>query len=161
VEAHGGGYRVLLDAKPIRTPHGAEQVVPTEALAQALAEEWRLQGDVVDPARFVLRDLADYAIDHIRPRRSEIAAGLLAYGETDTLCYRADPDEPLYGRQRELWEPLLTAFEKRHDVAFERVSGIVHRPQPAATLARLRGLLETHDEFALSALSALAPLAAS
>jgi chaperone required for assembly of F1-ATPase len=77
------------------------------------------------------------------------------------LCYRADPDEPLYRRQQALWEPLLAALEARHGVKLERVSGIVHRTQPSETLAKLRAVLETRDDFTLAALSALAPLAAS
>jgi chaperone required for assembly of F1-ATPase len=161
VEPGDGCYRVTLDGRPIRTQGGSPLVVPTLALAQALAEEWRAQGEEVDPQAFALRDLADYAIDHVRPERAAAIGKLLAYAETDTLCYRADPDEPLYRRQQTLWEPLVAAFENHHGVRFERVSGVIHRPQPAATLERLRAILERHDDFTLSALSTLAPLAAS
>ena len=155
------GFRVLLDGRPIRTQGGAPQVVPTRALAEALAEEWRGQGEKVDPRAFPLRDIADYAIDHVRPDRAATIGKLLAYAETDTLCYRADPDEPLYRRQRAMWDPLLAAFEERHAVRLERVHGVVHRPQPPETLARLRAELETYDDFTLAALHALAPLGAS
>ena len=161
VEEHDGAWRVLLDGRPIRTQGGAAQGVPRRALAEAMADEWRRQGEEVDPAGFPLRDLADYAIDHVRPDREATIAGLLAYAETDTLCYRADPDEPLYRRQQELWEPLVIALEEREGVKLERVSGIRHRPQPEATMARLRELLEAQDDFTLSALHTLAPLAAS
>ena len=41
------------------------------------------------------------------------ARRLLPYAETDTLCYRADPDEPLYRRQQQLWEPLLLQADGR------------------------------------------------
>lgn len=161
VEPAAGGYRVALDGRPIRTQGGAPQLLRGRALAEALAAEWRAQADEVDPRAFALRDLADYAIDHVRADRAAAIATLLRYAETDTLCYRADPDEPLYRRQHELWEPLVTAFEARHGVRLERVSGIVHRAQPEATLARLRATLEGHDDFALAALATLAPLAAS
>ena len=161
VEEHDGAWRVLLDGRSIRTQGGAAQAVPTRALAEAMAEEWRRQGEEVDPAGFPLRDLADFAIDHVRPDREATVAGLLPYAETDTLCYRADPDEPLYRRQQELWEPLLAALEEREGIVLERVSGIRHRPQPEPTIARLRVLLAAHDDFTLSALHALAPLAAS
>ena len=161
VEEHDGAWRVLLDGRPIRTQGGAAQTVPKRPLAEAMAGEWRRQGEKVDPAGFPLRDLADYAIDHVRPDRDATVAGLLAYAETDTLCYRADPDEPLHRRQRELWEPLLAALEEREGIVLERVSGIRHRPQPEATMARLRAALAAHDDFTLSALHALAPLAAS
>jgi chaperone required for assembly of F1-ATPase len=161
VEQDDGGWRVTLDGKPIRSQGGRPQVVPTRPLAEAMAGEWRAQGEEVDPQAFPLRDLADFAIDHLRGDRAGTIAKLLAYAETDTLCYRADPDEPLYRRQREVWEPLVAAFEVRHAVRLERVSGVIHRPQPPETIDCLRAVLDRHDDFTLSALSTLAPLAAS
>ncbi len=161
VEDADGGWRITLDGRPIRTQGGAAQIVPSLALAEALADEWRAQGEDVDPQAFPLRDLADYAIDHVRTGRAEAIAKLLAYAETDTLCYRADPDEPLYRRQQALWEPLVTAFETRHQVKLERVSGVIHRPQPPETIARLRAALADKDDFTLAALRTMAPLTAS
>ena len=58
-----GGWRVLLDGRGIKTAMGAPQVVPTEVLAEGLAAEWNAQGDEIVPTGFVLRDMADYAID--------------------------------------------------------------------------------------------------
>jgi len=161
VEPAGDAWRVTLDGRPIRTQGGAPQLLPSRALAEALAAEWRAQGDEVDPHAFPLRDLADYALDRVAAGRPAAIAGLLKYAETDTLCYRADPDEPLYRRQLELWEPLVAAFEARHGVRLERVSGILHHPQPEATLARLREVLAARDDLTLAALATLAPLAAS
>jgi len=161
VEPVDGAWRVTLDGRPIRTQGGNPQVVPRQALAEALAAEWRAQAEQIDANAFPLRDLADYAIDHVRADRAAAIAGLLKYAETDTLCYRADPDEPLYRRQQALWEPLLTAVEARHGVRFERVSGVIHRRQPEATLVTLAEALAAHDELTLAALATLAPLAAS
>ena len=155
------GWQVALDGRAIRTAQARPQIVPTEALAAALAAEWRDQGDEVDPRGFVLRDIADYAIDVVAPDRAAAVARLLAYGESDTLCYRAEPDEPLAARQRATWEPLLKACEKARGVRFERIAGIVHRAQPSATLAAIAGELRAMDAFALAALQTLAGLAAS
>jgi chaperone required for assembly of F1-ATPase len=156
-----GGWRVLLDGRGIKTQGGKAQEVPTRALAEALAAEWAGQGEEIDPARFMLRDLADHAIDMVAPGRPAAIAALLRYAETDTLCYRAEPDEPLHARQLAEWEPLLKAAEARWDIHFERISGVIHRPQPAATLARLQAALCAQDDFALAALNTLASLAAS
>jgi chaperone required for assembly of F1-ATPase len=157
----GAGWQVALDGRPLRTQGGAPQVVPSEALAELLAGEWRAQGEEVDPAGFPLRDLADYAIDQVAGARGHTIDKLLRYAETDTLCYRADPDEPLHRRQWEVWEPLVAAFEAREGVRLERVSGVLHKPQPAATLAALRRRLEGLDPFALAALEVMTSLAAS
>lgn len=157
----GDGWQVLLDNRPIRTVGQRPQVVPTRALAEAMADEWRRQGEEIGPTGFVLRDLADYAIDIAGPDRAAVVAGLLRFAETDTLCYRADPEEPLYRRQLEQWEPMIAGAERRWDVRFERVCGIVHKPQPPETLAKLREVLEELGDFELSALNTLASLAAS
>jgi chaperone required for assembly of F1-ATPase len=161
VEPFEDAWRVTLDGRPLRTQGGQPQVVPTRALAEALAGEWRAQGEQVDPHAFPLRDLADHAIDLAAPDREGVIASILPYAETDTLCYRADPEEPLYQRQQQLWEPVLRCAEVRLGLKFARASGIVHRRQPAATLAALKALLEAQDAFTLAALKALASLAAS
>lgn len=155
------GWRVTLDGRAIRTAGGEAQIVPSRALAEAMAQEWADQGEEVDPSRFILRDLADYAIDVVNRDKAAAVADLLRYAETDTLCYRADPDEPLYAPQTQAWEPILRATEDRHGIRFERVSGIIHRPQPAETLARLGDVLVERDAFTLAALKTLASLAAS
>jgi chaperone required for assembly of F1-ATPase len=155
------GWRVLLDGRGIKTAGGAQQIVPTPRLAQTLAAEWAGQGEEMAPERFVQRDLADYAIDVVAPGPQDVIAGLLPYAETDTLCYRGEPDEPIAIRQNALWEPLLAAAERRHDIRFIRISGIVHHSQPAETLDRLRTVLAAQDPFTLAALQTLASLAAS
>lgn len=161
VEQVEGGWRVTLDGRPIKTAGAAPQVVPTRTLAEALAAEWSAQGETIELTRFPLRDLADYAIDVVRLDREDVVTSLLPYAETDTLCYRADPDEPLHRRQLEVWEPILAQAEARYGVQFTRVSGIVHKPQPAGTLLRLQAELERLDPFALASLRMLASLSAS
>lgn len=159
--AEAAGWQVLLDGRRVKTQGGRAQIVPTEPLAAALATEWAGQGEEIDPAQFVLRDLADYAIDVIAADRGAVLADLLRYAETDTLCYRAEPEEPSHARQLELWEPLLVEAEARWAVQFERIAGIIHRPQPPATLARLEAVLAPKDAFTLAALVTLTTLSAS
>ena len=157
----GPGYQVMLDGRPIKTQGGRPQVVRSRALADRLAAEWQQQGEEIDPSAFRFRDMVDYAIDVVPTERGETVEKLLRYVETDTLCYRADPDEPLWKRQMEVWEPLLSDIEQREGVKLERISGVIHRPQPAEALTRLRERLSGMDEFALAALEQMASLAAS
>ena len=161
VEPTEGGYRVLLDGRPIKTQMGRPQVVPTETLGSALAAEWAEQGEEIDPRKFLFRDHADFAIDIVGENRDETIAKLLAFAETDTLCYRADPDEPLYRRQQEDWEPLLCHLEDKHGISFQRISGVMHKPQPPETIATLKAHLEQLDDFSLAGMTALASLSAS
>lgn len=154
-------FQVTLDKRPVKTPLGAVQQVPTRALADALAAEWDAQGDMLDMALFRFRDLADFAIDIVGPAPQETATKLLAFLDTDTLCYRADPDEPFFKRQLAVWEPVLTAFEADHSIALERISGIMHRPQAESVMATLRDAISAMDAFTLSELMAKTSLSAS
>lgn len=156
-----GGWRIRLDGRPIRTAAGQPQILPTLALAEAMAREWAGQGEEIDASAFPLRDLADYALDAVMPARDAAIAELLPYAETDTLCYRAEDGEALHARQLEIWEPLLAGAEESWGLRFERIGGIMHRPQPPETLARLEEILSEMDAFALAALKMLASLSAS
>lgn len=156
-----GGYQVQLDGRGVKTPLGAQQIVPTGPIAEALAAEWHAQPEKLDPALFRFRDLADYAIDMVAPDTDGIIAKLLTFLDTDTLCYRADPDEPIFKRQISVWDPILAALEDRHSVKLERISGIMHRPQPAETVAAIRDYMGRYDAFTLSELITKTSLAAS
>jgi len=156
-----GGWQVLLDGRVVKTVGGRPQRVPSGALAEALASEWAGQGEEIDPAAFILRDMADYAIDVVGTDREQAIRELLPYAETDTLCYRAEPGDSLRREQDRVWEPLLAEAEARLGASFARIAGIMHRPQPAGTLARIEALLAELDDFALAALRNLAGLAAS
>jgi chaperone required for assembly of F1-ATPase len=155
------GWRVQLDGKPIRTPAKAAQIVPSAALAQVMALEWSGQGEEIDPTAFIFRDMADYAIDVVARDPAAAAANLLRFAETDTLCYRAEAGDALLERQIEVWEPLLRSAELRWDIHFERVGGILHRPQPQDTLSRMAAVLAPLDPFIMGALTTLTTLTAS
>ena len=161
VAEDAGGWKVELDGRAIKTQGGNPQVVTSKTLAHALAREWAEQGEKIDAKAFLFRDMADFAIDVVRPDRAATIDKLLGYAETDTLCYRADPEDALYQRQQEQWEPLVARLEETHGVRFQRISGVMHRPQPPETLAALRAHLETLDDFVLSGMVSMASLAAS
>ena len=160
-ERTDAGHIVALDGRPIKTPGGQPQLLPSRALAEAMAAEWQDQAEEIDPARFAFRDMADYALDVVTPDPAAVADKLLRYAETDTLCYRADPDEALFRRQEAVWEPVLTAFEAREGVQMVRVSGVVHKPQADTALAALKARITALPPFTLAALEQLTTLAHS
>ncbi len=160
-DTQASGWQVTLDGRGLKTVKGTAQIVPSEPLANALAQEWADQGEDLDPATFPMRDMADYAIDVVAPDMAAVADKVVAYGDTDTLLYRADPDEPLYARQMEVWEPIVCDFEQREGIELVRVSGIIHRPQNEAALAKLRLRLGQQNPFALAGVELMTSLAAS
>ena len=72
--ADGGGHTVLLDGRPVRTPKKAPLVLPTSALAEAVAGEWASQGEEIAASEMHLLRLANAAIDLIPEKRAEVLA---------------------------------------------------------------------------------------
>lgn len=157
----GGGWGIRLDGKPLRTPARDPLVVPTRALAQAIAEEWNAAGETVDPRVMPLTGLANAAIDQVAPDSEGFAAGLARYGESDLACYRAGHPRGLVERQEKSWDELLAWGRRRFDVDFCTTAGVVHVEQPEATVARLAHAVAALDPFQLAALSPLVTIGGS
>lgn len=152
---------VTLDGRPVRTPGRVPLMLPTDVLAEAVAAEWRAVGATVDPPTMPLTGLANAAIDRIAPDTATFAAGLAAYGESDLLYYRALSPDLLIARQVEAWDPWLAWARARYDVHFETTAGIIHQPQPAATLIRLGEAVAALDAFRLAGLSPVVTITGS
>ncbi|UVO55018.1 ATP12 family chaperone protein [Sphingomonas sp. SUN039] len=152
---------ILLDGRAMKTPARAPLILPTAALAEAVADEWRAVGDKVDPRAMPLTGFANAAIDKVAPDVASFAAGLAAYGETDLLCYRAENPPELAARQAEIWDPLLDWARTRYDIAVVVTAGIVHRAQPPETLVRLSAAIAARSPFELAALSPVVSIGGS
>ena len=160
-EACEGGFTVLLDGRPVRTPAKAPLTVPTPTMADAIAKEWDAQETVIDPRTMPVTRGANAAIDKVRTQREEVIAMLAEYGDSDLLCYRAAGPETLIGRQAEAWDPML---EWAADTLGARLfvgEGVMHVPQKPEALGKLRDELASFDEFALAAVHDLVSLSGS
>jgi chaperone required for assembly of F1-ATPase len=158
VEPDGVGFAVRLDGRTPRTPQGRPLIAPTHALAGLIAGEWRGQGEWIAQASMPATRLAHTAIDAVSAARGPTAEGVVGYAGADLLCYFADGPARLVQRQERVWAPLLDWARDAHGLAFARAAGIVHRPQPGETLARLAALLAAVDDFTLAGLAFAAPL---
>lgn len=147
-----GGYTVILDGRPIRTPAKAALLLPSPGLAEAVAAEWREQAETVQPAEMPIMRLASTAIDRVAARREEVVDTVAAFGGSDLLCYRAEGPAELAARQATAWQPLLDWLAERHGVALSVTAGIVHVQQSVESLAALRSIVAGYDDFALTAL---------
>jgi chaperone required for assembly of F1-ATPase len=157
----GDGWAVELDGKPLRTPGRERLLVPTEALADAIAGEWSEASEIIDARAMPLTGLANAAIDRVAPDPEAFVAGLARYGESDLACYRADTPRELVARQEESWDELLGWATRRFDVDFCTTSGIVHVAQPDTTVQRLADAVASFDAFRLAGLSPLVTIGGS
>jgi chaperone required for assembly of F1-ATPase len=149
---------IALDGRLVKTPARAALILPNVALAAALAEEWKGQGEEIDPRSMPLTGLSNAAIDRADP---DMAATLARYVETELLCYRAEEPFDLVARQNQDWNPVLGWAQQNYGVEFTLARGIMHVPQPAETLAKFADIMSGFDRFTLAALNPLVTIAGS
>lgn len=129
------GFAVRLDGTPVRTPAGRVIAAPTLALAEAIAEEWDAQRDVIDPAKMPLTRLANVIIDGVSDRPGPVAAEIRKYLATDLVCYRAGAPQGLVERQARHWDPIVAWARDALGAHFSLREGVIHVVQPEAALA--------------------------
>lgn len=161
VREEGGAWRVLLDGRTLKTQGKAAVELPNRALAEAVADEWRAQGEEIDPPNMFLTRLTFAAIDGAKADRKRVADHALSFGRTDLLSYRAKHPDDLVARQAKMWDPLLDWTAEHFGGRLNVASGITFIEQPAEALAALAEAIEAHDDFRLAALHDAASITGS
>jgi len=150
-----GGFGITLDGKALKTPAKGPLVLPTEALARAIADEWDAQTETIRPGSMRLMQLASTALDRVAHHHRAVVDEAAGYAASDLLCYRAEAPESLVAREVQLWQPLLDWAMVRFDAPLAVTSGIVHIEQPAASLKALKAALLDLDPLTLTAVADL------
>lgn len=156
-----GGLTITLDGRPVRTPAKAALILPTRALAEAIAAEWREVEEEVRPDEMPLCRAANSAIDKVAPAHGAVVAALAAYGESDLLCYRAEGPAGLIAAEAAAWDPWLTWAETALDAPLTPGSGILPVAQPRSSIERLSARLVQMESFKLTAVHDLVTLSGS
>lgn len=156
-----GGYAVHLDARPVKTPAKAPLLLPTAAMAAAVAAEWQAQTGKIDPETMPCTRAANSAIDKLTHQHAAVVEMLAAYGGSDLLCYRATRPAGLIARQAELWDPLLDWAANRFGARLAVTAGIMPAAQDPDALARLTAEVAALDPFRLAAFHDLVALSGS
>lgn len=146
------GWRVLLDGKPIRTPGKGLVLLPTEALAKAVAAEWDAQGDELDPLSMPMMQFASTALDYVEIYCEDVLDELVEYATTDALCYRAEEPLELVLRQRTEWQPHLDWLESEYGIHLKLAKGVMPVGQEEETLDMIYAHLLKIDNFPLTVL---------
>ena len=154
------GFGITLDARPVKTPARNDLLLPTAALADAVAQEWRDQDGEIIPASMPFTGLANAAIDIVRADPTSFAAQLSAYAESEFLCYRA-PEAELAAEQVRVWNPILDWAEGRYHILFTLTEGIMPVEQQGETLSKLAEATAALPPFALAGLSPLVTIGGS
>ncbi|MBV8193570.1 MAG: ATPase [Alphaproteobacteria bacterium] len=158
-----GGYRVVLDGRPVRTPAKSVLVVPTRALGEAIAAEWRdvPEKEDLQPSQLLLTRLAASGLDRVPAQRERVIGDTAKYAASDLLCYRAPDPASLVERQHRTWQPLLDWAAERYGARLLPTAGTTFLDQPPDAVAQLRAAVAAHGDLALSALFNLTHISGS
>lgn len=154
-------FVIELDGRTVRTPGRRVVRVPVRQLAEEMAEEWRAQETVIDPARMPITRLINSGLDGVAGRLDEVRQDIVKYASSDLLCYRASEPERLVARQREGWDPVLAWCAEELQAPLTVSAGIVHCEQPAASLTEIARVIGTLSPIATAALHVMTTLTGS
>jgi chaperone required for assembly of F1-ATPase len=158
LHAETDGWRVLLDGKPVSLPDIGPLHLPNQALAEAVAAEWRIGevGSSFEIPQMKLTRLSATAQICVGAVRADIAAQLGRYAQSDLLCYRSDQPS-LAAKQAALWQPWIEWAERHYDVAFLVTDALMPVVQPPETIKALQKRLDTIEPGHLACLAMMAP----
>jgi chaperone required for assembly of F1-ATPase len=154
VVSAAGGHGVTLDGRLVKTLGKRDVLVPSLALAAAVAAEWDAQQGEIRRETMPLTRLAGATIDRDAAQREAIVQQVAHYAGTDLVCYRAIHPPALAARQQAVWQPLLDWALGRYDAPLAVTTGVIPKTQPAASLSAFAAAVAEHDDFSLTALHA-------
>jgi len=160
VREDGDGFTLLLDDKPVKTPARRTLTAPSRALAEALADEWNAQDDVIDPAKMPLTRLANVVIDAVADKQQEVAAEIEKYLGNDLLFYRAEAPQGLIDRQELHWDPVLGWARDELGARFVLAQGVMPVTQPREAVVTVAQKIPA-DAWRLAAVASLTTLTGS
>ncbi len=153
-----GGFAVALDGRTVKTPSGAELILPNAVLAGLVEAEWAAVGDHVDYETMPLTRFGFASVGRMGEVLDATIAEVLRYAETDLVCYPSEYPEALIVRENAAWLPLLAWAETELRLRFVQNHTLIHAPQPPETVARLRDLVPAMTQYQQAGLMAAIPL---
>ena len=152
---------IALDGRGVKTPMKAKLILPSRALADAIAAEWNAQEEFINPAAMPLTKLANTAIDRAGAERKFVAGQVVEFSGSDMVCYRADAPANLVALQSGAWDPVVTWATENLGAKFNMVSGVMHSAQSDKTIAAVEAYVAKLSNFELTVAHNLTTLTGS
>ncbi|MGE3770840.1 MAG: ATP12 family protein [Bdellovibrionales bacterium] len=148
-KAAAHGRSVLLDTSILRTPGGKEIVLPTTAMASAIAAEWEAQGDHIILKSMPLTSLVYGVFDRVQDDMAGIRNDVLKYLGTELVCHYSDNTDVL-AFQKARWQPLHAWLQKTYGTTLPVTTTLQAMPEGDTAWAAQQ--IGTYDAFRLAAL---------
>lgn len=145
------GFAIVLDGKSVRTPSRQPLVAPKREIAQAIADEWNAQVEIIDPMTMPMTRLANSVVAAVVDQADAVADDIAKYFQSDLLFYRAAHPDALVAREAEHWDPVLFWVRDTLGAHFILAEGVMHVRQPDQAVAAAKAALPA-DPWAIAAL---------
>ena len=149
-----GGHGIALDGRLVETSGKHDLILPSLALAAAVAAEWDAQQGEIRREAMPLTRLAGATIDRSAAQRDMVVQLVADYAGTDLVCYRAAHPPALAARQQTVWQPLIEWASERYGAPLMVTNGVIPAAQPETSLAAFAAAVAGYDDFSLTALHA-------
>ncbi|AQX30853.1 ATP12 family chaperone protein [Bartonella schoenbuchensis] len=157
-----GGFSILLDGTPVKTPARRCLLMSTEALAALVAQEFTVQEESIDPGKMPITRLVNTVVDGIADNMQIIFEDLLRFVACDMIFYRAQTPKELVEQQCEQWDFLLDWVEEKLGARFNIAAGVMHIEQPWEAIQAVSNYLrKIESPYILAALHAMTTLTGS
>jgi chaperone required for assembly of F1-ATPase len=162
VEREGEGFSVRLDGKAVKTPSGKTVLLPTEASARLVSDEFAAQAGTIEPLTMPVTRLVNTAIDGVAADPQAVLEDIMRFSSADLVCYRAEGPDALVARQAEAWDPILDWARSALGARFRLAEGVVHVEQPREAIGAVGLHLRQRDDvFRLAALHVITAITGS
>ncbi len=156
----GKGFEIHLDGRPARMPGGDVLRAPSEGLAQAIADEWDAQGNDILPDTMPLTQILTTALDRVVSERQNMMRPLMAFLDTDLLCYRTA--QPVIAqRQAAVWDPWLDWFHGAYQISLKTTDDLQALRQPDRAHDIVRSILDDMDLYRFTVMQIVTDLTGS
>ncbi|KAJ6655952.1 hypothetical protein lerEdw1_004537 [Lerista edwardsae] len=151
-----GGFEINLDHRKLKTPQAKVFMVPSKALALAVATEWDAQQDTIKFYSMHLTTLCNTALDNPSQRsKDQLIQAAVKFLETDTICYRVEEPPALVELQKNEWDPVVEWAEQRFDVVIGSSTSIMGPSIPQSTKDTFVSHLASYNTWALQGIEYL------
>lgn len=153
VQEGAAGYSIYLDKRAVQTPLKHDVILPSQALAEAVATEWDAAGrdeTDIDPSLMPIFSMAVTVADRVDGQENILRDELMRYGGNDVICYRAATDTgDIHAHQKEHWDSWCQWAETELGVGLVLTEGLMPVNQPDNVQHALAELVSGIDGWQL------------
>jgi chaperone required for assembly of F1-ATPase len=146
------GFEIHLDGRAVNTPSKTVFKVPNQAIADVVVLEWATQGDKIAPDTMPVTQILMTGQDRINTERPIMTPQVLAYLDTDMLCYKIESPYALVDLQDQVWGAFCQNFESRYEAQLLTTTGLNALAQDQDLRARVLDDIEALDDLQFSIL---------